>query len=468
MATRELRPLWLTSGAGVVAAACTALVAVMPPVAFAQRSAAGHIALETGAAVVGLLAGYLFVGRFRERRSLRELLVAAALLTFGATNLFYLILPATLMGAESGRFATWAPVGGRLLGALLLAAAAFAPHRIVPRTSRIPVALASASVAALVAVGVAAAITASLPVGLEAGVSADRSGIRLLDAHVALVVVQGAAMALFIAAAFGFARCAERREDELLPWLAVASVLAAFARLNYLLFPAPSPEWLHPGDLFRLGFYGVLLAAAAREIGRYWRTVADAAVLEERRRIARDLHDGLAQELAFIVMQSKLLARGIGRPDAVDQVGRAAERALAESRRAIAALTNDDQPLPLLLADVAGEVAERAGLELDLNVASVDAPAATREALARIVREAVTNAAKHASATRVTVELQDGGDLRLRVIDDGAGFDPELARNSRSGGFGLTSMRERARALGGDVKVTSRDGEGTEVEVVLP
>lgn len=88
-----------------------------------------------------------------------------------------------------------------------------------------------------------------------------------------------------------------------------------------------------------------------------------------------------------------------------------------------------------------------------------------REDLARIVREAVSNAARHGEAQNITVALSNTDAIRVRVSDDGKGFDPDLPRRR---GFGLTSMRERAEQRGGTVVVRSKPGEGTEVEVVVP
>src|SRR5205085_2545236 len=92
-------------------------------------------------------------------------------------------------------------------------------------------------------------------------------------------------------------------------------------------------------------------------------------------------------------------------------------------------------------------------------------PPAIGEALARIVREGVTNAVRHAGATRVVVELPPGPDLRLRIADDGRGFDA-VARTGA--GHGLTGMRERVHALSGELRIRSSPGEGTELLVVLP
>jgi signal transduction histidine kinase len=186
-----------------------------------------------------------------------------------------------------------------------------------------------------------------------------------------------------------------------------------------------------------------------------------AAVLDERRRIARELHDGVAQDLAFIVSRTRG-ADGTGLQD----IGDAAIRALDESRRTIAALRRaDDVPFRERFDATVLELEHREGARLRYRIPTdFDPPPASGDALLGIVREAVTNAARHARASEVEIELSRSGDLHMRIRDNGDGFDPAEPR----GGFGLAGMRERARALGGDLRLSSRRGAGTEIEVVLP
>jgi signal transduction histidine kinase len=150
----------------------------------------------------------------------------------------------------------------------------------------------------------------------------------------------------------------------------------------------------------------------------------------------------------------------------VDHLVSAAERALDESRRAIAALTLPiDQPLHVALTHEAEEVAGRVGIDVEVDVdrtVEVDGP--TRETLLRIVREAVTNAGRHGGAARISIRLTNGAGVHLEVKDDGKGFEVDKPAN----GFGLRSMRERATALGGEFRLASSPGHGTEIRVMLP
>jgi hypothetical protein len=144
----------------------------------------------------------------------------------------------------------------------------------------------------------------------------------------------------------GFVNRAERTGEALLAWVAAALVLAALSRLNYFLFPSLYSEFVYTGDFFRIAFYLALLAGVSREIASYQRRLAETAIFQERRRLARDLHDGLAQELAYIAVQSRQLRNGSDRERVIARItggrrpgrGRVAPRpvgAVAPPRRVV-------------------------------------------------------------------------------------------------------------------------------------
>jgi signal transduction histidine kinase len=174
----------------------------------------------------------------------------------------------------------------------------------------------------------------------------------------------------------------------------------------------------------------------------------------------------VAQELAYIDRASRRLAAGAGEGPAV-QIAAAAARGLADSRRAIAALTRPlDEPLEDVLAQATEDIAARTGLEVSFALArGIRLDPERREALIRIACEAVANAAVHGRARGVRVELSNGRSVRMRVVDDGVGFDPQAPRPAT--GFGLVSMRERAEAIGAAFRLRARPGAGTAVEVEL-
>jgi signal transduction histidine kinase len=321
----------------------------------------------------------------------------------------------------------------------------------------------------LVLIGAVAAVFADdLPMALDPDLSPlDASRPRIVG-HPVVLGVQLALVGLHLAAAAGFARAARCHRDELLGWLAIASTLAAFARVNFFLFPSLYSEWVYTGDVFRTASALTVLVGVVRVVFAYERRLAQLAVFDERRRVARELHDGLAQELSYIKHQSEDLLAQHGAMPAAERLAAAADRALEESRFAIAALVRPvDASLARSLESAARVVAERGGAQVSFSGdEGTERPDDVREALTRVVREAVSNAVRHGGARNVALELRDDGPLTLRVRDDGQGFDPDA--RLRPDAFGLISMRERVEALGGTLAVTSRRGEGTTVEVRLP
>jgi signal transduction histidine kinase len=462
-------PRRLIVAGAAVAALITLIVSVLPFVRFAYRSSLAHNSIDTAATVISGIAAVLLFQRFRRTGMSRDLMLVAALGILAAASLLLSVVPA-VADAGSEPVSTWALLTARLLGAALLAAASFAPRTPLRAPSRAAWWTLAAGAAAVGLVALAAlALGPHLPPAVESGLGALDSSRPHIVGHPLVLGGQVIGMLLFATAAVGFARHAETGGDEFIAWLAAGAVMAAFARLNYFLCPSVYTDVFYTGDVFNLACYLLLLIGAIREIDAYHRRATAMAVLEERRRIARDMHDGLAQELAFIASRVRTL-QGEGAPCArLDQLSSAAERALDDSRAAIGALTRRlDEPLDAALARSANEVAERLGARAELDLeGGVDVPPATREALVRIVREAVTNAVRHGRAARIQLALSRRDDLRLTVADDGCGFDPARPRHPSSG-FGLVSMRERAEALGGTLAVSSARGAGTTIEVLVP
>ncbi|GII01875.1 sensor histidine kinase [Planobispora takensis] len=191
-----------------------------------------------------------------------------------------------------------------------------------------------------------------------------------------------------------------------------------------------------------------------------------AAREEERRRLRRDLHDGLGQSLSGMAMSINA-ARGY-----LHESPENAERLLDGLRSGMDSVTSDIRHLvyglrPPALDDLglAGAIREMAGPGVQVEVGGDlhGLPAAAEVAAYRIVQEALTNVRKHAGASVVRVSLEREGHLGVRVSDDGTGVPPD-----RRSGVGLASMRERAAELGGTCMITSPPGGGTVVEAVLP
>jgi signal transduction histidine kinase len=247
-------------------------------------------------------------------------------------------------------------------------------------------------------------------------------------------------------------------------------VLLPVVGLDALLSSAAHTGRIYAGDILKLGAYLLILCGCLAEFRSLRLRLAQRVALDERRRMARDMHDGLAQELAFIASYSQRLGSGGDDAATVSHLRAAAERALHDSRATIAVLTSPDEtPLDLLITRTADSFRSRFAVALDLDLdRRVVVGAEQRNALLRILHEALTNAIRHGSARNVLVRLAEHQHSAwLTIADDGSGFDVPAALSARKG-LGLMSMKERAEMLGGGVRISSRPGAGTVVEVGLP
>ena len=424
-----------------------------------------HVGLETAAAMVLIFIAAVLLGRFRLNGSRRTLLKFAAVVILALDNLYSAALTMAVDSVSTGGFATWTFAADGVVGSLLLAVAAWLPDQRVRRRARGVLIALGTSVALLAMIILSTALLADHLPSAFADVPETGDELRLLSEHAALIVAETITAACFAVAAVGFARLAEEEDDEFLQWLSIGSVIASVAFVNYALFPSQFTELVFSGDFFFFAAVAALLVGAVREISREEAARIRTAVLEERRRVARDLHDGVAQELAFIASQLRWFLRRPGDIEPLEQVVDAVERALDESRGAIAALSRPiDEPLDQALGHAALDIADRVGARLQLDLAQgVEVSPDWRDALLRISREAVANAVRHGRARTISLQLRDTDGVWLRVTDDGDGFDLSAPRSSQS--FGLTSMRERAESLGGRFDITSTPGAGTTIEV---
>ncbi|MEV4396562.1 histidine kinase [Nonomuraea sp. NPDC049607] len=192
---------------------------------------------------------------------------------------------------------------------------------------------------------------------------------------------------------------------------------------------------------------------------------------EERRRLRRDLHDGLGQTLSAMAMTINMARMSLKKsPDAADEL-------LRELHAGMGAVTDDirelvyglrppaldDLGLARAVRELAGQSSPDTEIEVEVEGSMADLPAAVEVAVYRIVQEALTNIRRHARASRARIVLQRDSVLRVMVSDDGRGLPA-----SYSAGVGLGSMRERAAELGGICVVNSGPDAGTRVEVMLP
>ena len=211
------------------------------------------------------------------------------------------------------------------------------------------------------------------------------------------------------------------------------------------------------------------LADSQRQAGR----------LAERQRLAREIHDTLAQGLSSIVLLARSAESALppGQESAAararirEMAGTASDN-LAEARRFVVALTPPslrDATLPEALRRVADTAGPAPEVALRLDGEPYPLPVEAEVALLRLTQEALANAQRHADADRVTVTLSYLDDqVTLDVYDNGRGFDPEAGPGAGRPRFGLHGMRERIAELGGDFAIESAPGEGTAVAATLP
>ena len=451
--------VWIAGGGLAV------LHAIEPDI-FSLRTPSATAVLETAAACGALLLSAMSYGRWRQRALWSDLVTTFAFSMLAAGNVLFALLPivADPESVQPGIRAAAFVCG--IAAAALFAAASLVPERPA-KAAPLDRWLLLLAVATLVG-GVA--IVGWTLRGHLAGLT----GVPSTEANgraggVGVSIAQGASAFAFLLASVKFASRGWRRGDAFYSWLAVTAALWALSRVSYAVTPADQVAQLGLADWLRLSAYLVAVIAVAVELNGYWHRLAETAVLEERRRIARDMHDGLAQELAFIATQTRTLPAA-GEAVRVEMVARAAERALDESRRAIAALTRPvDEPLDVALTQQAEELSGRLGVRVLLDIAPIGSVRSdVREALLRIAREAITNAGRHGRPTKISVQLLNHDGITMRIADDGRGFRPDDPKVFAGDRWGVAGMRERAEALDGRFTIESRPYRGTRVEVWVP
>jgi signal transduction histidine kinase len=218
------------------------------------------------------------------------------------------------------------------------------------------------------------------------------------------------------------------------------------------------------------------LQSAHRQLQSYTAQAEELAVLEERNRLARELHDSVTQSLYSLTLFShaaRHMSEDLGEErlqQQIEQIGTTAVKALKEMRLLVYELRPPELKKEGLIRAIRKRleaVEGRSGVEARLVVDElVRLPQSVEQELYRIANEALNNALKHAAATSVIVFLRHiDGRIELEVVDDGFGFEPEKVRDH--GGLGLASIRERAEQLGGTATIRSAPGEGTSVKVAI-
>lgn len=431
-----------------VLAAGTALFAASDSLRSSYELQDVRLVFDTIIAVVALFVCVLACIRFLVEGRTRDLLLAGGFWSIALGTVAFGLVPVLFGGSLTP--SAWQYIGAQLLGAGLIAIAPFAEGRQTARRR------------ALLAVG--AGIVGLLlvsAVGMQVSSGAQGGGELVEGTYVRIAA--SLLTVLWLVALVGFALRYRRYGRDLDGWICLAATLAVFADLQLVATPIVSNDYLLHGDFLRVLAYGLL------GIG-VWRAISHAefgrAVADERARVARDIHDGLAQYLFAISAQVSMLESGAALDEVLPRLKRAATSAQQEARFAVLALSSAGgsarfdaalkRYVEVLTADGVLDV------EVDVDPQVRLAPDEQIEVF-RIVQEGLGNARRHARAAHVRVSVAHRlGRRVVVVVDDGVGFDETMPS-----GQGIANMRMRAEAIDGQLTLRSEAGRGTAIEVVL-
>jgi hypothetical protein len=410
-----------------------------------------RLALDTSVAVCATIVAILASVRFLVEGRVLDVLLGSGFLATGLGTLAFGVAP-VLGGGSVTPVEAWAGVGAQLLAGTLVAAAPFIPFRVGSRPNILAVA---GITTMLVLVGTAIGIVSVRPD--HAIVPGGRHSLALTLAYASLAL-----LGMIAVVGFGLRYRAHGRDLD--SWLTLALTLTLFADLHYVLSPVLSSRYVLPGDFLRLLSYGVLLVGV-------WRAISQAefgrAVADERARVAREIHDGLAQYLFALSTHVNMLESGASLGELLPRMKEATASAQQEARFAVLALSSASgtAPFDAALRRYVEFLTADGSLDVELDVdPSVSLAPDEQIEIFRIVQEGLANSARHAGARQAVVTIgRRAGRRVVRVEDDGRGFDGEQT----AGGQGLRNMRRRADAIDGGFSLVTRRGQGTALEVTL-
>jgi signal transduction histidine kinase len=414
-----------------------------------------RLVLQTTMALAGLLVAVLAAVRFSVEGRRLDLLLATGFFVMSLSSFAFAIGPQlgghTIQPAEG-----WSALLGGIVGQALIAAAPFLRGRTKYRDWAIANAVAAAGLALLIAWSLLRAAGTGLP-NLDPAATDSQpfylTGTLALQAFIALIAL------------IGWGERFRTRRDDLARWLALGFTLMLFAALHLVFQPLLASTYVSQGDFLRMLAYVLILVGAWRAIrfAEFGRVVA-----EERARVAREIHDGLAQYLFAVSTHASMLEAGAPVDEVAPRLKEAALLAQQEARFAILALSSASGTAPFdaalrryvdfLTADGMLEV------ELEIDTSIRLAPDEQIEVF-RIVQEGLANVRRHANARQaeVTIGERPFGERYVTITDDGTGFDGD----ETPGGQGLKNMRARAESIEGGFSLRSTPGRGTALEVVL-
>lgn len=440
----------------ILIAVSTLIAALILIFRFSVEDATLGDTVETALVVSGLVSASFIWVRSKSTRRVADFLLLGAVLTLTLAQFAFFAAPA-LMREHSSAYEAPVPLFAHLEVAVMFAGAALTRRSLIATRHQAMLLLATP-----VAVIAAVAIGGLLLHGDSTWFGRAHDGSTPTAPAVALTVP---GVVIVLVAAAGFVRSALGQRSRTMGLLGAAAILLAAAWSDGLLVPVLTPNSVPGRVCLGVGAFGLILLFVFKSHRHLQRAQAEEATAAERRRLVCDLHDGMAQDLAFIATYAERLVPDLGPENPLTV---AARRALAASRGVIADLSASDAPnAAAALRAVAYELSIRHDVCVTVEADGDDLTARTREAVVRIAREAIVNAVRHGQAQHIAVTLETHGDeFTLRISDDGSGLGNGDSADAHRG-FGLRAMRKRAEAIGADVVVAERSNGGTAVEAVV-
>ena len=477
--------------------AFTAVAFLTPAISIALINERLDLIINTGASLGALAIAGLAWARYRVTAEASAFAQAAAFLTLGTVNGAVLLVLAAGRGTELG-FSLDDPgplpvlsfvLARFVAAALLIVGGAWAMRQTVLRPGWAGAMVIVPTVLTMALLSLVRRTNPESPLSQAALDHLRRLPGEALQpslVSVGLLTMQLGIGGMFVAGAWFAYRTWTRDRRPADAYLAIGLVLAAFSQVHAAVNPGSYAALVTTGDFLRVAFYAVLLAGVFVQSRSDVRTIQEAnaelrllrdaevnrALLEERGRVAREMHDGLAQDLWYArLKQGRLvsLVDGEEQRALAQDVMEAIDTGIADARQAVMAMRAGSTDAPLL--EVVKRYAEDFGDRFALDVrfeatgSAPASPARSQAEVLRIVQEALNNVRKHADATvvRVSASATDEG-LEIVVTDNGRGFEA----GRPTSGVGLIGMRERAALIGAQLAVQSAPSDGTRVVVTIP
>jgi signal transduction histidine kinase len=494
----ELRRFDILLGVVVVVLTIGSLATLLPGPRFVVKSPQLDLVLNTLTAVAAAGAAALAWIRYRIEREASAIFESSAFMVLFLTRA--LLIAVVLTGSPERIGLTldapqqW-PVYGwtlaRVVTGTLLILGAVATLTKAKRLPVAPIVLELGPVIVVLSVlTFLPSIEAGLPelVGASGFAALRGDGSALPGMDPAGLAIQAVVALFYLRGAQLYREIYRQRGRQYAGYLSIALIVAAFSQLHWAILPGIYSGVVTADDLLRATFSVILLFgidAQSRADVRALRLAnarlhalrsadAERAALEASARLAREVHDGLSQDLWLAKLTQSRLAKVPDLPDDArtlnNDIGDAVDRALGGARAVLATMrTGSDGPtIGESLERAVEDFSERFGIRTEYTSSgSIPAlPSRTAAELIRVVQEALTNVRKHADATVVRVNVAWGRSaFEITIADNGKGFDPAAVDGST---YGLRGMRERAGIIGGEIEIDSRSKDGTRVTLRVP